>query len=174
MVCDPFPAELCIPVRVEHLYHIDADENGIDGRPRTRFVVQQAKFRRQMILILVNEEIDSSCVLLGTVTVSIWQAVINALGNVTELENPLSLVVRNEVAAEDLRKFSTCISPEHIHLPKAVLSRDVALRQEEIILARRLDVGNSVAIPTHCDWGGQAGNLEVSIDCREGGGHGVV
>src|SRR5580658_2999355 len=99
-----------------------------------------------MPLALIDEEIHTTRILLVAMAVSLRQAAVHTLSHIAKLENALGYVVIEERRTENFREFASGIAAQHIHLPKTVLSRNVALREEQIILAGCFDVRNAMTV----------------------------
>ena len=59
-------------------------------------------------------------------------------------------------------------------MPEAVLGRDVALREEDVVDAGGMDGGDAVAVAGDGDGGSEAGDLEGAVELRKRGAHGVA
>src|SRR5271168_5307609 len=134
-------------MRVKTFDHIQANENRIRAGPRTRAVMQEPELRGEVSSAAqLHKKIYSTRVLLKAMSVAVGKAVVNPLSHIAELVDPLNLVVLDRFGAEHFRQSAGRIAPQYVHLPEPILRSDIALRQQQIVLAGSLDMRNSVTI----------------------------
>ena len=95
--------------------------------------------------------------------------VVDAAGGVAKLKNALRDVAPGEGRAEDLRQLAIGVAAVEIHLPQPVLSRYIALRDEEILLGCRFDMRYAVGIAPHGGGRRQSGEVNIAVENRERG-----
>src|ERR1700722_14000598 len=61
---DPLANEFCVPMGVQGLHHVQANEDGIHASPWLRAVMEKTKLRGQPMLILREKEVHAARVLL--------------------------------------------------------------------------------------------------------------
>jgi len=81
-------------------------------------------------------------------------------------QNALLTVDLQRVFAQNFGKFSAPETPHNIHLPKPVLSRDVALGEEQVFQCRSLDGRNAVAVSRYFHRRRKAVRLNTSVKLR--------
>ena len=82
--------------------------------------------------------------------------------------------MQNERGAEEFGEFAGGVAAQHIHLPEAVLSGDVALGEEQIVDVGCLDVGYAVGVAADGDGCGESAQMNFAVELRKRGDHGVV
>ena len=97
-----------------------------------------------------------------------------AVGGGAKLEDSLGAVVLEEVGAEDFGEGSRGVAAEGFHLPKAVLSGDEALGEDEIVEGGGADVGDALGVALHGDGSGESGDGDGAVELREIVAHDVV
>ncbi len=83
------------PVVVEHLGHVDANEERVGDRPRLRTVTKDAELERQSfaLLLLLDVGIHAACVDFQIVLVAVAEVLDRVLGEVTESKNALLAIM---------------------------------------------------------------------------------
>ena len=81
-----------------------------------------------------------------------------------EHEQARDAVVLQRLLAQHLAQPPLAGPPVHLHLPEAILRLDEALREEEVVEARGVDVGDAPGIAQHLDFGLESRNFDTSVD----------
>ena len=125
-------------------------------------------------MALRHEQIHAEGVLFEAMSIRIRKAAIHPLRNIAELKNTLAFIVLDEGRTENLCKFSGRVPPQHVHLPEPVLGRDVALRQQQVVLAGSFDMRHSMSIPPDGNRRAKTGQLQIAVDHRQRCDHRVM
>src|SRR5215203_844255 len=83
------------------------------------------------------------------------------------LEQAGLLVSRDRAGAENLGQPSLARSPPHLHLPKAILRRNVSLREEQVLGGLSVDVRHTPRVANHAHGCFEACGSERTVDLRE-------
>ncbi len=161
---DALPRELGFEARVERLNHHHADGERVDPRPRLGPVAEERELRWKGIRMLRDEQVHAAGIGVEARAFARWQAGIDALRSVAELEYTLGNIVLNQRGPHDFGKLAIGVAAIGVHLPQAILRRDVALRDEEIFLRGSFDMGNAVRVATDNNWSRESGEMEVAIE----------
>src|SRR5579885_651182 len=127
-------------LRVQHLAHVRAKQHGIRDRPSSGRVAQQTKLERQMIARALDKRIHTFCVNLQIMPLLRIKRVGSTLASFAKLQIALLTIMLQQRRTEDLGKIAGGIASRSVHLPKAILRRDEALRIKEVIEGRRANV----------------------------------
>ena len=73
-----------------------------------------------------------------------------------QAQNSLLAIQLERVLAQNLREFAAAEAAHHVHLPQAVLRRDISLGEEKVFQRRRFDGRHAVAVARHGDRRGEA------------------
>jgi hypothetical protein len=155
-----------------------ADRQCIFGAPGLRVVPQQAKFPRQALPTVLNVPVDAIAVGVKAKRVVFLQKFQGCRGrgaNTDESDEiieingrPIAKMARELTPwqGEVTKNFCHAAAqkaPIHVHLPKPLLSVQISLREEQIMLIEGGHVGNGVLIPEHFDRSPQAGQAQFSF-----------
>lgn len=159
------------PVIVEHLGHVDADEEGVSDCPRLGTIAKNAEFERKRfaLLLLGDVGVHATRIDFEIVLVGVAEVLDGVLGKVTESKDALLTVVGESRGAKDFAEFTRSITAAEVHLPKAVLSGDIALGKEEVVEVVSTDVRNSLLIADDLHWGAESGDRNGAIELGQSG-----
>ena len=96
--------------------------------------MKHAKLGRQRVLVLRDVEVHAARIGFKAGAIVRGQVGIDAVGSDCEAEDALRLIVLEQRSAEDLGQFAIGVAAVKIHLPEAILRRDVALGDEHVFL----------------------------------------
>ena len=81
-----------------------------------------------------------------------------------EHEQARDAVVLQGLRAQHFAQPPLAGPPVHLHLPETVLGLDEALREEEVVEARGIDVGDAPGVAQHFDLAREPRNFDAAID----------
>ncbi len=119
--------------------------------------------------MLRDVEIDAAGVGIVARAVVGGQVGVDAPRRRTKAKHALCRVVLHQRRTQHLGQLAIGVAAEHIHLPEAILRGHIALRDEEVLLRGRLDMGHAVDVAAHGHRRGNSVNLEVAIHLRQRG-----
>ncbi len=85
-----------------------------------------------------------------------------------DLQSALGTIVRNERCTENLRKISSSMAAQRIHLPQPILRGHVALGHHEVVERTRPKMWNPMCIALHRNRSGEAGDRDRAVQLRQG------
>ena len=97
-----------------------------------------------------------------------------ALGVGANAKDALHPVMFEEFRSEKFGYFTRSHAAGHVHLPQAVLRRNVTLRLEQVVKICGFDVRNSMAVAADCDRSGETRQMNLAIQLRKRDAHGVL
>ena len=153
------------PVVVEHLGHVDADEEGVGDCPRLGTIAKNAEFERKSLTLLLLRDVGvhTACVDLEIVLVTVGEVLDRVFGEVTKSKNALLTIVRESGRAEDFAELAGRVAAREIHLPETILSGDIALREEEVVEIVSTDVRDALLIADDLDGRAKSGGRNGAI-----------
>ena len=81
-----------------------------------------------------------------------------------EHEQARDAVVLQRLRAQHLAQPPLAGTPVHLHLPETVLRLDETLREEQVVEARGVDVGDAPGVAQHLDFARESRNFDAAID----------
>ena len=163
-----------VPPHARHPEGGPAQHRGL-RRPRLGLDPGELELHRQVVAVLLDERVDAGGV--GgeeAVGVGVVAGPLGLVERPPEHHQPGAPVVVEGLGTEDLGEPPLAPAAPHLHLPQPVLGHDVALREEQVVVVLRVDVGHPPLVADHLDRRLQAGHGELAVDGGEGAlGEGV-
>jgi hypothetical protein len=169
-----FAVELLREAGGEVLEEDDANGDGVAGCPGGGLVAEEAELDGEMCALSFHGGVYAAGVELEPAHLLGWEDGVGAVGSCADLEGALKAVVGNQLGTEDLGHITGDVAAKCVHLPEAVLSRDVALGDDEVVERSGADVGDAVGITLYGDWGREAVDGESAVELRERVEHGLL
>jgi len=160
-------AELRWEAGGEVLKEGELDQDGVARGPRGGLVGEQPELDRQVGALGGDGGVHAARVDLQPVALIGGQDGDGAVGGGAQLEDALQAVVLQHGAAKDGGELARCVAAQQIHLPKAVLGGDVALREDQVVHRVGVDVRHAASVAGHRYRRGEAMDGERAIKLRK-------
>ena len=150
-------------VQGEQLAHGEA----VHGLPAAGREPQQVELEGQRVAVRIEPGVDAVGVAIEHDAQVGGHERQRAARGLAEAERADVAVGQERRRAEGLRQLAFRAPPQHVHLPHAVLGRDVALRAHEVGDGRGQQVRHAQRIAAHGHGRGQAGQARLAVQLRQ-------